>query len=476
MLFQSPIFAFFLALLIPAYLLASTDRARRVVLLVFSWWFYAHFNWRYLFLLLISTVVDYFVARAMQRHDDQPARRKRIFVASLIANIGMLAVFKYGRFLLETIGLDGSFLPEDVPPGISFYTFQTMSYTIDVYRRRTEPERDFVSFAVFVSFFPQLVAGPIVRATEFLPQTSPMPAFRLENVALGFQRFTLGMFKKVVIADNASLFVNAVFLAPGREDTFTLFSSLFAFSLVVYCDFSAYTDMALGLAQAFGFKFPENFDNPYHSRSMTEFWRRWHMTLSRWLRDYLYFPLGGSRDGEFNAYRNLFITMFIAGIWHGAKWTIIVWGIIHGLLLVIERRFRIGDPERDAKLGFVAGMTRMFLTFMVFNLLWIIFRNPDFASATFFAERLLTACDLAAAKEFGYQLVFGWLPYGESAAAFWTKAMLFFAIGQSAVKRFHLVATWHRLPWAIQALVLAALWLGCSAFFVDEVKFMYFQF
>jgi alginate O-acetyltransferase complex protein AlgI len=481
-LFNSPIFFFFLALLLPVYALTKGDRRRQFVLLIFSYWFYAQWNWHYLALLVSSSLIDFTAARAIFKHKDSAeysaARRRKLYlVVSLCVNLGLLAVFKYGRLLLDTIGLDGSFLPREIPPGISFYTFQTMSYTIDVYLRRAPPERDLVDYLLYVTFFPQLVAGPIVRATEFLPQTRPMPDLRLERIAEGFQRFTLGMFKKVVIADQAGLFVNAVFLTPGREDAVHLWAAAYGFALIIYCDFSAYTDMALGLAHAFGFKLPENFNAPYLARSITEFWRRWHMTLSRWLRDYLYVPLGGNRDGELRTYRNLLLTMLLGGLWHGASWTFVAWGAWHGVLLAIERMCGVRADERAERSSAVGRLARTVLTFHLVVLGWVVFRAPSFTVAGEYLTRMFTGFDTAQVIEFGRQIAFGWRLEGASSAAFWTKALLLLVVAQWAIHRFDLKRNvWDRTPWLLQGVVLAALWLAVAFTIVDEVKFIYFQF
>ena len=358
MLFNSAIFAVFILIVFPLYALSRGTSFARVVLLVASYAFYANWDVRYLPLLWISTLVDYTAGRRMAASDD-PRTRRLWLLASLSTNLGLLGIFKYGNFLLETaspvwtaIGVDPPMLPGGIPVGISFYTFQTLSYTIDVYRRQLEPCDRPIDFAVFVAFFPQLVAGPIVRASELLPQLRKLPPIRGEEVAAGMQRFALGLMKKVVIADNVGLFVDQVFAAPSEYSAFTLWFAAYGFALQIYCDFSGYTDMAIGLGRAFGLRIPENFNVPYLAVSITDFWRKWHMTLSRWLRDYLYIPLGGSRGSQSATYRNLMITMLLGGLWHGAAWTFVLWGALHGAWLAIARvHERDDDGAREEDLG-----------------------------------------------------------------------------------------------------------------------------
>ncbi|NNE06971.1 MAG: MBOAT family protein, partial [Gemmatimonadetes bacterium] len=320
MLFNSSIFAVFLAVLLPLYALLRASAHRKVLLLVASYLFYANWDWRYLSLLLISTAVDYHAGRRLAR-TDAPGARRAWLLASLVTNLGFLGVFKYGNFIIDlaaplwtALGVEPIRFPGSIPVGISFYTFQTMSYTIDIYRRKAEPSRRLLDFALYVSFFAQLVAGPIVRSGEFLPQITAMKNLRMGNVSSGTQRFLLGLFKKVAIADNVALFVDNVFQAPQSHSALMLWGGAFGFTLQVYCDFSAYSDMAVGIGRAFNIKLPENFRNPYLARSITEFWQRWHISLSTWLRDYLYIPLGGSRKGPGRTYFNLLITMFLGGL------------------------------------------------------------------------------------------------------------------------------------------------------------------
>jgi D-alanyl-lipoteichoic acid acyltransferase DltB (MBOAT superfamily) len=319
--------------------------ARVIILLLASSVFYhawaaAQHGWyRYLLLLLMAIVVgDYLLALAIERTED-PRRRKALLVVSLASNLGVLALFKYYDFFaLDVLGLGVEPLHLILPAGISFHTFQSMSYTIDVYRREIPATRSVVQFATFVLFFPQLVAGPIVRAQQLLPQMERLPVLDRQLAADGLFRILVGLFKKIALADLlAQLVVDRVFEAPGRFSGLEVMLATYAYALQIYLDFSAYSDIAIGSAQLLGFEFPENFRTPYRSANLQEFWRRWHITLSSWLRDYLYIPLGGGRGGPLATYRNLTITMLLGGLWHGASWTFVTWGALHGLGLAATR-------------------------------------------------------------------------------------------------------------------------------------------
>ena len=323
-------------------------RLQNTVLLVASYTFYGFWDWRFLSLLLVSTIIDFNVAQWLERAET-PRRRKLLLALSLCANLGVLGVFKYLGFftesmveLLNAFGIDSSLPVLNVllPVGISFYTFQTMSYTIDVYRRELPATKRFFDFALFVSFFPQLVAGPIERAAKFLPQVlQPRLQNRLRFTE-GFYLILLGLFKKVVIADNMAPIANAIF----SRDVSTLSGpevmiGVYAFAFQIYGDFSGYTDIARGVAKWLGFDLMLNFRMPYFAASPSDFWARWHISLSSWLRDYLYIPLGGNRHGALLTYRNLMLTMLLGGLWHGAVWTFVVWGGFHGLILCLYRFF-----------------------------------------------------------------------------------------------------------------------------------------
>jgi len=466
---NSSVLALLFLVLLGLYGCLRRSGARKILLLVASYLFYAQWDWRYLGLLVLSTGVDY-LAGARMGGEDRPSRRRGWLLLSLVVNLGVLAAFKYGNFLAQSLaglwaelGIAVPRLPGEIPVGISFYTFQTLSYTIDIYRRKTRPTKSLLDFALFVSFFPQLVAGPIVRSTEFLPQLERLRDLRLERVASGLQRFLLGLFKKVVIADNVALFVDNVFINPMDHGALTLWCAAWGFALQIYCDFSAYTDMALGTARAFGFRLPENFDAPYLSRSITEFWRRWHMSLSSWLRDYLYIPLGGSRLGVGKTYRNLMITMLLGGLWHGANWTFVLWGGLHGLFLAVER-LRGVRAEAEAASGWTPlAVLRGLVTFQLVSLTWVVFRAPNFTELGLYLSRMGTAWDGPA--------------HGVGMGLRWAGVLALLSAGQYLLRRYRWRQTvWDRMPPILQGAALALL-LGLVATFQTEGSaFLYFQF
>lgn len=350
MIFHSLDFiAFFLV--VTATYWALPHKAQNVLLLVSSYFFYGYVHPWFLILIAVSTVMDYSLALAIEAW---PARRRKLIWLSVISNFGLLGFFKYFNFFVENvhavlggIGWDVSLpmLRIILPVGISFYTFQSLSYTIDVYRGELRARKSLLDFAVFVSLFPQLVAGPIVRATYLLPQVETVRRFSIDAARTGFVKICWGFFKKLVIADNVGVIANKVFALS--DPTFPLlWTGVFAFAIQIYADFSAYTDIARGTARWLGFEMPENFDHPYFARSPSDFWRRWHISLSTWFRDYVYVPLGGSRVGELKWARNIVLTFVLSGLWHGASWNYVLWGLYHGLLLVATRARAIMKPLR----------------------------------------------------------------------------------------------------------------------------------
>ncbi len=354
--FASRAFFIFLPVVLLGYHLLPTRGAKYRFLLVSSWFFYLSWNPWFLWVILFPTVVDFYAGRLIEGAPT-PARRRFWLMASLVANLGLLAGFKYTRFAVENVcGLTGWTAPDWVnriilPLGISFHTFQGISYTLDVYRRKIAAVRSFVDFALFVAFFPQLVAGPIVRAVEFLPQMVTPPRVTPVQVVEGLHFFVTGMFKKVFLADRLAEFVDAVFRDPSLYSAATHRWAVLAYAAQIYCDFSGYSDLAVGCAKWFGFELPENFNFPYLSRSIAEFWRRWHITLSTWMRDYLYISLGGSRVSAGRTYGNLIATMTLCGLWHGASWNYVLWGFYNGVLLALHRlydRLLSGRPGADA--------------------------------------------------------------------------------------------------------------------------------
>jgi alginate O-acetyltransferase complex protein AlgI len=389
MLFTQIEFFVFFAAVLATLLVVKNHRIRKRVLLVASYYFYAYWDWRFLSLILISTMVDYLVALGLAR--TQASRsRKALLIVSLTCNLGLLGFFKYFNFFVASLeslfgsfGLHAGTLHIVLPIGISFYTFQTLSYTIDVYRGRLEPCRNFFDFALFVAFFPQLVAGPIVRASDFLPQLQANPKPGGYDVFLGFRQFTIGLFKKVFIADHIALFVDYVFGNAGAFGAATTWLAVLAYGLQIYCDFSGYSDMAIGAARVMGYHLPTNFRLPYLATSVTDFWHRWHISLSTWLRDYLYIPLGGNRKGRRRTYVNLFVTMVLGGLWHGAAWTFVVWGAIHGLVLMAEKWLRphLAPMLASESVRGASKVVGWFVTMLVVFTAWVFFRAASFAQA-----------------------------------------------------------------------------------------------
>jgi alginate O-acetyltransferase complex protein AlgI len=469
MLFHSATFAAFITVVFGLYVLLRGSGARKWLLLAASYLFYAHWDWRYVSLLALSTGVDFVAGHRIHAAAGLRGRRGWLLV-SLGTNLGLLAFFKYGNFLLANLapafaalGVERPELPGEIPVGISFYTFQTLSYSIDVYLGRTTPCRSLRDFALYVAFFAQLVAGPIVRSTEFLPQVREMRAPRAAEVSAGAQRFVLGLFKKVVLADNAAVFVDAVFADPAAQPAPLLWAGMYAFALQIYLDFSAYTDMALGIGRAFHLRFPENFERPYMSRSISEFWRRWHMSLSFWLRDYLYVPLGGSRHGAARTYLALMATMLLGGLWHGASWAFVIWGGYHGLLLALERRVPWLRTTPDQRVGGVAGLVRTAVTFHLVCFGWVIFRGVDAGRIADYFRGMATA--------------WRWPTEGADVALLWAVATLVIVLAQHVVHvRSWRTAVWDRSPALFQGAVLALLVLLVSTFQVGENAFLYFQF
>lgn len=381
MLFNSFHFvAFFLVVLALNQTLRAWPFAQKLMLLAASYYFYGQWQWHYLLLVWFSTLVDYAIGLRLP-HTPRP---RRLVVLSVIVNLGFLAVFKYANWLIATVN-DGAqalgsvwhLTPIDLllPVGISFYTFQSLSYTIDVYRRELPPRRNLLDYALAVAFFPQIEAGPIVRAREFLAELDGEQRVGLAEFRRALVLIALGYVKKIVLADNLALLVDPVFDTPLAHGFWDCLLAVYAFAFQIYCDFSGYTDIAIGCALLLGIRFPPNFDYPYAARSLQEFWHRWHMTLSRWLRDYLYIPLGGNRKGHGRTYANLMLTMLLGGLWHGASWNFVIWGGLHGAYLAGERAWpaNLAIPLPRA----IAVALRVLITFHLTCLAWVFFRARD---------------------------------------------------------------------------------------------------
>jgi len=383
-LFPTVTFAVFFMIVLPvSWALMRHPRAWRAWILLASYVFYAWWDWRFIFLLAASTVVNHVLAVAIHRSRTVGARKS--FLALAVAfDIGLLGYFKYANFFLSSADnlVGTSWIAHVVlPVGISFYTFMAISYVVDTYRGELVPA-SFARFAVFQAFFPHLVAGPIVRASELLPQLETPRDPRRVNVSRAFVLVVSGLFLKVVIANHlATHIVDDVFAAPNRHSSLEVLVAIYGYAVEIFADFCGYTNIAIGVALLLGFEFPQNFASPYTAVTLQDFWRRWHMTLSRWLRDYLYIPLGGNRKGRLMTYRNLMLTMLLGGLWHGAAWTFVVWGGIHGLVLSIERATGWSPNKWVGRV----------ITFHVVCFAWIFFRADSFTRAGDVIARLFTA-------------------------------------------------------------------------------------
>jgi alginate O-acetyltransferase complex protein AlgI len=384
LLFPTVTFAVFFAIVLPvSWALMRHQRAWRVWILLASYVFYAWWDWRFIVLLAASTVVNHVLAVAIHR-SRAVASRKSFLALAVAFDLGLLGYFKYANFFLSTADnlLGTSWIAHVVlPVGISFYTFMAISYVVDTYRGELVPA-SFARFAVFQAFFPHLVAGPIVRASELLPQLESPRDPRRVNVSRAFVLIVSGLFLKVVIANHlATHIVDDVFAAPNRHSSLEVLVGVYGYAVQIFADFCGYTNIAIGVALLLGFEFPQNFASPYTAVTLQDFWRRWHMTLSRWLRDYLYIPLGGNRKGRLMTYRNLMLTMLLGGLWHGAAWTFVVWGGIHGVVLCLERATGWQPSKWVGRL----------ITFHVVCFAWIFFRADSFARAGDVIARLFTA-------------------------------------------------------------------------------------
>lgn len=406
MLFNSIDFAVFLplAFLLYWFVFHRSLRKQNLYLMVISYVFYGWWDWRFLSLIVLSTTVDYLVGLRISSCDET-GRRKLLLALSMLTNLGILGFFKYFDFFLSNFRsaftwmgaeLSISSLEIVLPVGISFYTFQTMSYTIDVYRRKIDATNDPVAFAAFVSFFPQLVAGPIERASNLLPQFSSTRIFDRTAAVDGMRQILWGLFKKVVVADNCAVVANAVFNSSDDHSGSTLWLGAIMFAFQIYGDFSGYSDIAIGTSRLFGFNLMKNFSFPYFSRDIAEFWRRWHISLSTWFRDYLYIPLGGSRGGKLSAIRNIFIIFIVSGFWHGANWTFIIWGALNAvyflpLFILSRNRVNLDVAGGSGSLPSLREGAGMLVTFGMTTVAWVFFRAQDLNHAISYTGSMFSA-------------------------------------------------------------------------------------
>jgi alginate O-acetyltransferase complex protein AlgI len=473
MLFNSYQFALFFATVLTAYwLLHNRPRIQNVLLLASAYYFYACWNPKFLSLLIVSTIMDYACGIWVDRVDD-PRWRSGVVALSMALNLGILGYFKYFHFFAESLqsllALSGVSIPLEhlevvLPIGISFYTFQSMSYVIDVYRRQIKPTRNLVEFATFVSFFPHLVAGPIMRSTTLLPQVASRRPFNLDQFYAGAYLIFWGLLKKVVVADNLALIVKDLFGRWQTLDGGLALMAIYAFAFQIYADFSGYTDIARGVAKCLGFELALNFKLPYFATSPKDFWERWHISLSHWLRDYLYISLGGNRRGTLLTYRNLMLTMILGGLWHGAAWTFVIWGLYQGLLLVSHRlaspwleRIQPTDPiDRACWTGL-----RIVVTFHLVCFGWLIFRSQSLDQIA----GMLAAIVHRPAIPAGAYLI----PVAITIIPFWLFEFL-----QYVGDDFHLIA---RAPWYVRSLFYTACFYAIVlAGEFGGQQYIYFQF
>lgn len=405
MLFNSIDFAIFLPIVFILYWFATNKnlKLQNLLIVAASYLFYGWWDWRFLSLILFSTIVDYSVGLGLLNQENQ-TKRKILLWTSILVNLGFLGFFKYYNFFLDNFITAFSFFGTEIqanslniilPVGISFYTFQTLSYSIDVYKRKLEPTKDFIAFSAFVSFFPQLVAGPIERATHLLPQFYKKRTFDYSKAVDGMRQILWGLFKKIVIADNCAEFANQIFNNSVDMNGSTLVLGALFFTFQIYGDFSGYSDIAIGTSRLFGFDLMRNFNFPYFSRDIAEFWRRWHISLSTWFRDYLYIPLGGSRGGTWMKVRNTFIIFIVSGFWHGANWTFVVWGALNAvyflpLLLTNNNRNNLETVAQGKLFPNIKELLFMLLTFALTVFAWIFFRANNIGHAIGYISEILS--------------------------------------------------------------------------------------
>lgn len=406
MLFNSIDFAVFLPVVFLLYwfVFNKNIQIQNFLIVVSSYVFYGWWDWRFLSLILFSTLVDYLVGRRLGTEENN-TKRKILLWTSILINLGFLGFFKYYNFFLDNFitaftffgwNIKANSLNIILPVGISFYTFQTLSYSIDVYKRKLLPTKDFVAFSAFVSFFPQLVAGPIERATNLLPQFYIKRTFDYPKAVDGMRQILWGLFKKVVVADNCAEMANQIFNNSADYSGSTLFMGALFFTFQIYGDFSGYSDIAIGTSRLFGFNLMQNFNFPYFSRDIAEFWRRWHISLSTWFRDYLYIPLGGSRGGTWMKVRNTFIIFIVSGFWHGANWTFILWGTLNAiyflpLLLAKKNRSNLEIVAKGKFLPSPRGFVHILATFLLTMLAWIFFRAENTSHAISYISTVLSS-------------------------------------------------------------------------------------
>ncbi|HBA84294.1 MAG TPA: membrane-bound O-acyltransferase family protein [Verrucomicrobia bacterium] len=476
MLFNTYTYALFLPIVLLAYLVLPL-RGRQLFLLAASYLFYCWETPIYGSLLLISTLLDFACGLGMEKYDARPKVRKLILAISLTGNLTMLSFFKYADFfganfagLGRLFGFETTWTPMHflLPVGISFYTFQTMSYAIEVYRRQIKADRDFVSFALFVSFFPQLVAGPIERASHLLPQLMVRQKVTMDDISYGLTRILFGLFRKLVIADRFAIMTDHVFAAPDSYSTFTVWLGVLCFGIQIYHDFAGYSDIAIGSARLFGINIMENFRRPMLSKSLADFWNRWHISLTSWFRDYLFTPLGGFRRGGVRAIVNGSIVLTVCGLWHGASWHFVLWGVYHAVLMSLYYIWkfvqkRMGWRRKKGQRSYGLGPSMLF-TYLLVNLSLVFFRSPDMAVVGQIFHAL-------AGLHAGASLAIGWYAW-----VFAGLLLLNFVV-EVLQEFFRLNERIARLPWGLRLLGMSLLVVLLAAAAVNnDVPYIYFQF
>lgn len=484
MLFNSIDFVIFFPIVFILYWIFSKNlKARNIFLLISSYFFYAWWDWRFLSLIIISSLVDFYVGKKLGIEENDK-KRKYLLYLSLLVNLGFLLYFKYFNFFIDSFNnaftlfgkeLELSTLNIILPVGISFYTFQTLSYSIDIYKRQLKPTKNIIPFFTFVAFFPQLVAGPIERASHLLPQFDRVYKFDYQRVKSGMQLMLWGFFKKMVIADRLALLVNEVYNNTGEYSGVDFLIATLFFTIQIYCDFSGYSDIAIGLSRTMGFDLMKNFDSPYFSKSITEFWRRWHISLSTWFRDYIYIPLGGSKKGRFRTYFNLFAVFLISGLWHGAATTFIIWGAIHGLIIVFEKatyRFRmsvysiIGLQKDIFSNRLIFGL----ITFSIVSFAWIFFRANSFSDALIVVDNIFSMSKGSGIENLGVS----------SFNVYFSIFLIFILISIEFIDKHIVIRTFLNkqnllFRWALYSVVILLILLY-GVYGKDSPEFIYFKF
>jgi len=482
MLFNSLDFAIFLPIVFILYWFVTQKslKLQNLLIVVASYIFYGWWDWRFLSLILFSTIVDYSIGQQLEK-TEVITKRKLLLWVSILVNLGFLGFFKYYNFFLDNFITAFSFFGSSIksnslniilPVGISFYTFQTLSYTIDIYRKKMQPTKDFIAFSAFVSFFPQLVAGPIERATNLLPQFYIRRQFDYTKAVDGMRQILWGLFKKIVIADNCAEYANAIFNNSTEYSGSTLFLGAIFFTFQIYGDFSGYSDIAIGTSRLFGFNLRQNFAFPYFSRDIAEFWRRWHISLSTWFRDYLYIPLGGSRGGTWMKVRNTFIIFIVSGFWHGANWTFIVWGFLNALyfiplLLLNKNRVHTNSVIAEGRwFPNTKESFSMLLTFFITVIAWIFFR----------ADNISMAFDIL--REIFSKSLFTGIEYFNSRLSFIVILIVLFLLVEwiQRTKKHGLEIAENKLPMLFRWIIYITIIFLIFIFEGNEQQFIYFQF